>query len=192
MWSCVGPGVTTALGIPMAGTEGWRGGLGIVVGAQCHLFSHQRGTIQCPCPACQGHGSRWLALPMAANSPSFPLPRPAGDLGVAFLSRLLLQLRIHRTIELLGLEVLKDHPLPPSCYGQGRQPLDSSSSLVCLVQSSAGPKSCFNKRRNHVKASSEEPHLGKKKNNKAKRKTITDAATHLYYTRSILESRGDT
>lgn len=147
----------------MAGTEGWRGGLGIVVGAQCHLFSHQRGTIQCPCPACQGHGSRWLALPMAANSPSFPLPRPAGDLGVAFLSRLLLQLRIHRTIELLGLEVLKDHPLPPSCYGQGRQPLDSSSSLVCLVQSSAGPKSCFNKRRNHVKASSEEPHLGKKK-----------------------------
>lgn len=33
--------------------------------------------------------------------------------------------------------------------------------------------------------------FGKKKNNKAKRKTITDAATHLYYTRSILKSRGD-
>lgn len=177
----------------MAGTEGWRGGLGIVVGAQCHLFSHQRGTIQCPCPACQGHGSRWLALPMAANSPSFPLPRPAGELGVAFLSRLLLQLRIHRTIELLGLEEsLKTIHFHPHAMGQGCQPLDSSSSLVCLVQSSAGPKSCFNRRRKHVKASSEEPHLEKKNNNnKAKRKTITDAATHLYYTRSILESRGD-
>lgn len=41
MWGCVGPSVTTALGIPMAGTERWMEGLEIVVGAQCHLFSHQ-------------------------------------------------------------------------------------------------------------------------------------------------------